>query len=47
MQHNRIVSQDAWLAARKHDLIKEKKLTRQRDQSSLALAIRGGARARR
>ena len=47
MQHNRIVSQDAWLAARKHDLIKGKQLTRLRDQSSLAQVIRGGVRARR
>jgi len=47
MQHNRIVSQDAWFAARKRHLIKETELTRLPDQSSLALAIRGGARARR
>jgi predicted dithiol-disulfide oxidoreductase (DUF899 family) len=32
MQHNRIVSQDEWLAARKQHLIKEKELTRLRDQ---------------
>lgn len=41
MQHNRIVSQDAWLAAHKRYLIKAKELMRLRDQSSLALAIRG------
>jgi predicted dithiol-disulfide oxidoreductase (DUF899 family) len=34
MQHNRIVSQDEWLAARKQLLIKEKALTRLRDQLS-------------
>jgi predicted dithiol-disulfide oxidoreductase (DUF899 family) len=34
MQHNRIVSQDEWLAARKQHLIKEKKLTRLRDELS-------------
>jgi len=47
MQHNRIVSQDAWLAARKRCLIKVKEFTRLRDQWSLALATRGGARAQR
>jgi predicted dithiol-disulfide oxidoreductase (DUF899 family) len=34
MQHNRIVSQNEWLAARKHHLSKEKELTRLRDQLS-------------
>ena len=34
MQHNPIVSQDEWLAARKQLLIKEKELTRLRDQLS-------------
>jgi len=34
MQHNRIVSQDEWLAARRQHLIKEKELTRLRDQLS-------------
>src|SRR5438093_11240603 len=34
MQHNRVVSQDEWLAARKQLLIKEKELTRLRDQLS-------------
>jgi len=34
MQHNRIVSRDEWLAARKQHLIKEKELTRLRDQLS-------------
>jgi predicted dithiol-disulfide oxidoreductase (DUF899 family) len=34
MQHNRIVSQDEWLAARKQHLSKEKELTRLRDQLS-------------
>jgi predicted dithiol-disulfide oxidoreductase (DUF899 family) len=47
MQHNRIVSQDAWLAARKRCLIKVKELSRRRDQSLLALAVRSGARAQR
>jgi predicted dithiol-disulfide oxidoreductase (DUF899 family) len=47
MQHNRIGAQDAWLAARKRYLIKAKECTRRRAQSSLALVIRGGARARR
>jgi predicted dithiol-disulfide oxidoreductase (DUF899 family) len=47
MQHNRTVSRDEWLAARKRYLIKEEELTRLPDQSSPALAIRGGGRARR
>src|SRR2546426_6718967 len=34
MQHNRIVPRDEWLAARKQLLIKEKELTRLRDQLS-------------
>jgi len=34
MQHNRIVSRDEWLAARKAHLAKEKDLTRQRDELS-------------
>jgi len=34
MQHNRIVSQDEWLAARKQHLIKEKEFTRLRDELS-------------
>lgn len=34
MQHNRIVSRDAWLASRKQHLIKEKEFTRLRDQLS-------------
>ena len=34
MQHNRIVSQDEWLAARKQHLSKEKELTRFRDELS-------------
>jgi len=34
MQHNRIVSQEEWLAARKQHLLKEKELTRLRDQLS-------------
>ncbi len=34
MQHNRIVSRDEWLAARKQHLIKEKEFTRLRDQLS-------------
>jgi predicted dithiol-disulfide oxidoreductase (DUF899 family) len=32
--HNRIVSQDEWLAARKQHLVKEKELTRLRDELS-------------
>jgi len=47
MQYNRIVSQDAWLAMRKCCLIKGKEGTRLRDQWSLALALRGGARVQR
>ncbi|MGE0683573.1 MAG: DUF899 family protein, partial [Candidatus Binatia bacterium] len=34
MQHNRIVSQDEWLAARKAHLVREKEFTRLRDQLS-------------
>lgn len=34
MQHNRIVSQDEWLAARRQHLTKEKELTRLRDRLS-------------
>ena len=34
MQHNRIVSQDEWLVARKQHLLKEKEFTRLRDQLS-------------
>jgi predicted dithiol-disulfide oxidoreductase (DUF899 family) len=34
MQHNRIVSRDEWLAARKQHLIREKELTRLRDRLS-------------
>jgi predicted dithiol-disulfide oxidoreductase (DUF899 family) len=34
MMHNRIVSRDEWLAARKAHLAREKELTRQRDQLS-------------
>jgi predicted dithiol-disulfide oxidoreductase (DUF899 family) len=34
MQHNRIVSQDEWLVARKQHLSKEKEFTRLRDQLS-------------
>ena len=34
MQHNRIVSQDEWLAARKQHLLKEKEFTRLHDQLS-------------
>jgi predicted dithiol-disulfide oxidoreductase (DUF899 family) len=34
MQHNRIVSQDEWLVARKQHLLKEKEFTRVRDQLS-------------
>jgi predicted dithiol-disulfide oxidoreductase (DUF899 family) len=34
MQHNRIVSQEEWLAVRKQHLLKEKELTRLRDQLS-------------
>jgi predicted dithiol-disulfide oxidoreductase (DUF899 family) len=34
MQHNRIVSQEEWLAAQKQHLLKEKKFTRLRDQLS-------------
>jgi len=34
MQHNRIVSRDEWLAVRKQHLIREKELTRLRDQLS-------------
>ena len=34
MQHNRIVSRDEWLAARKQHLAKEKEVTRLRDQLS-------------
>jgi predicted dithiol-disulfide oxidoreductase (DUF899 family) len=34
VKHNRIVSQDEWLAARKQHLIKEKELTRLRDELS-------------
>jgi predicted dithiol-disulfide oxidoreductase (DUF899 family) len=34
MPHNRIVSRDEWLAARKQHLIKEKELTRARDRLS-------------
>ena len=34
MQHNRIVSRDEWLAARKQHLRKEKELTRLRDRLS-------------
>jgi predicted dithiol-disulfide oxidoreductase (DUF899 family) len=36
MQHNRIVSREEWLAARKAHLAKEKEFTRQRDQLSAA-----------
>ena len=34
MMHNRIVTRDEWLAARKAHLAKEKELTRLRDQVS-------------
>jgi len=34
MMHNRIVSQDEWLAARKQHLVKEKEFTRLRDELS-------------
>jgi predicted dithiol-disulfide oxidoreductase (DUF899 family) len=34
MQHNRIVSQDEWLVARKQHLLKEKEFTHLRDQLS-------------
>jgi predicted dithiol-disulfide oxidoreductase (DUF899 family) len=34
MQHNRIVTRDEWLAARKQHLLREKELTRQRDKLS-------------
>ena len=34
MEHNRIVSQDEWLVARNQHLLKEKELTRLRDQLS-------------
>ncbi len=34
MQHNRIVTRDEWLAARRQHLIREKELTRQRDKLS-------------
>ena len=34
MQNHKVVSRDQWLAARKQHLIKEKELTRLRDQLS-------------
>jgi predicted dithiol-disulfide oxidoreductase (DUF899 family) len=47
MQHNRIVTQKEWRAARKPSLIKAKELRRLHDQSSLAQATCGGARVQR